>query len=239
MPTLYAGTSGWAYPTWKPDFYPPKLAAAKFLGYYATRLNTVEINYTFRRMVTPKVIEGWVAATQETFRFAIKANQLITHVKRLREAEEFTRRFLDSIQPLAQAGRLGPVLFQLPPFLKQDSALLEAFLAPLPRSAALPLAFEFRHASWFSDGVYEVLRKYGVALCVAESEKLECPDVTTGGFAYYRFRKPEYSAAELKEIERRLNAHVAAGRDVFAYFKHEDTPAGAMYAEGLLKSSGQ
>ncbi|HZQ92189.1 MAG TPA: DUF72 domain-containing protein [Terriglobales bacterium] len=235
MAKVYAGTSGWAYPAWKPDFYPPKLAAAKFLGYYATRLNTVEINYTFRRMVTPKVIEGWVAATPETFRFAIKANQVITHVKRLRDAEEFTRRFLDSIQPLAQAGRLGPVLFQLPPFLKKDAALLDAFLAELPHSAALKLAFEFRHGSWFGDAVYDVLRKYGAALCVAGSEKIECPDVTTGAFAYYRFRKPEYSAGELKQIEAKMREHTQAGHDVFAYFKHEDTPAGARYAEELLK----
>ena len=105
MTSLFAGTSGWAYPSWKPSFYPPKLASNKFLQYYATRLNSVELNYTFRRFVTEKLLAGWIAATPDGFRFSVKAHQTITHVKRLRDTEEFTRSFLASLQPLAESIR--------------------------------------------------------------------------------------------------------------------------------------
>ena len=231
---IYAGTSGWAYPSWKPDFYPPKLAANKFLAHYATRLNTVEVNYTFRRFPTEKILAGWIANTPPQFQFAVKANQVITHIKRLKGTEENVGRFLESIQPLASAGRLGPVLFQLPPNLKADSALLDAFLSSLPHPPALRYAFEFRNQSWFADSTFDLLRRHNAALCVAESENLTVPYVATAGFCYYRFRMPEYSADELAAIEARIAQHRGEGRDVFAYFKHEDTPQGAVYAERLL-----
>ncbi len=143
MARVYAGTSGWAYPSWKPDFYPPKLSSAKFLSYYSGRLNSVELNYTFRRWPTAKLLAGWVAATPPDFKFAVKAHQTITHIKRLREAAEFTKEFISSLEPLAEAGKLGPILFQLPPFLKCDVPRLSEFLAKLPRHARA--AFEFRH----------------------------------------------------------------------------------------------
>ena len=128
---IYAGTSGWAYPSWKPKFYPAKLASAKFLGYYATRLNSVEVNYTFRTEVTAKLLAAWIAATPADFKFAVKAHQTITHIRRLRAAATQTSKFLVSLEPLRDAGKLGPILFQLPPFLKCDIALLEEFLATL------------------------------------------------------------------------------------------------------------
>src|ERR1700722_5385294 len=109
---VYAGTSGWAYATWKPEFYPAKLAAAKFLGYYATRLNSVEVNYTFRRYPTAKLLAGWIAATPAHFKFAVKAHQNITHIKRLHDVAETTSIFLESLEPLREADKLGPVLFQ-------------------------------------------------------------------------------------------------------------------------------
>ncbi|MGH9581157.1 MAG: DUF72 domain-containing protein [Terriglobales bacterium] len=233
MATLYAGTSGWAYPAWKPDFYPAKLPAAKFLGHYATRLNSVEVNVTFRRFATAKMQENWVAATPPEFRFTIKAHQTITHVKRLREAAEFTRSFLGSLQPMVESGRLGGVLFQLPPFLKRDDALLGEFLKTLP--LAVRATFEFRHPSWFADEVLDLLRDAGAALCAAESEKLTAPDIATAGFAYYRMRKSDYSPEERKALRTKVAEHIAAGRDVFVYFKHEDTPEGALYGEELLK----
>lgn len=233
MARLYAGTSGWSYPSWKPDFYPAKLPAKKFLEFYATRLNSVELNVTFRRFATASMQQGWIAATPAEFRFTVKAHQNITHVLRLRDAEEFTRSFLGSLQPMAEAGKLGTVLFQLPPFLKCDTALLADFLKILPR-AARP-AFEFRHPSWFSDEVYRQLQDAGAALCIAESEKLEVPEVVTAYFIYFRLRKAEYSPAERKEIAEKVGGHLAAGRDVFVYFKHEETPDGALYAEELLK----
>jgi uncharacterized protein YecE (DUF72 family) len=232
---IYAGTSGWSYPTWKPSFYPAKLAAAKFLQYYATRLNSVEVNYTFRHYASEKTQLNWCAVTPPEFRFSAKANQTITHIKRLKDATEDARSFLASLQPLSQAGKLGFVLFQLPPFLKADHALLKDFLDGLPAGR---LAFEFRHASWFTEQTWELLRGKNAAICVAESEKLETPDVVTADFAYYRLRKPEYSPAERKEIAKRIEGHAAAKRDVFLYFKHEETPDGALYAEELLEQFG-
>jgi len=235
MPQLYAGTSGFAYPAWKPAFYPAKLASAKFLGYYASRLNSVEINYTFRRLPAVKTLENWVTQTPEGFLFAPKAHERITHQMRLKDAGEFTEVFLRSIDPLRVTRRLGPVLFQLPPFLRCDPATLEAFLGLLP--ADLRVAFEFRHVSWLTDEVYRVLEKHRAALCLAESEKLEIPEVITGDFVYFRLRKLEYSSEDRQALAAKAGAMVGQGRDVFVYFKHEDTPEGALYAEELLRAT--
>lgn len=232
MSHLYAGTSGWAYPSWKPQFYPAKLASKKFLEYYATRLNSVELNYTFRRFASEKIITGWIQSTAPGFMFSAKAHQMITHIKRLREAEDFTRQFLASLQPLAEAGKLGTVLFQLPPFLKADPALLRDFLAALPRS--MRFTFEFRHSSWFNDQIFALLREANAALCLAESESLKVPDVSTAAFTYFRLRKPSYSAEERKQTAGKVAKLLAANQDVFVYYKHEETPEGAAYAEELL-----
>lgn len=232
MPQLYSGTSGWAYPSWKPAFYPEKLAQKKFLSHYATQLNTVEVNFTFRQLVKETTIQNWMQDTPQHFRFGIKAHQVITHIKRLKGTEDFVPRFLATIEPLAAAGKLGPVLFQLPPNLKADEVLLKDFLALLPRS--LPAAFEFRHTSWFADSTYGLLRSCNAALCVAETETITTPDVATGPFVYYRFRKPSYTPEEKRAMIDRIREHMAAGRDVFAYFKHEETPEGALLAVELL-----
>jgi len=228
---VHAGTSGWAYASWKPKFYPAKLASAKFLSYYATRLNSVEVNYTFRSQVTKKLLADWIAATPADFKFAVKAHQKITHIKRLRAAAGQTSKFLISLEPLRDAGKLGPVLFQLPPNLKCDLALLEDFLDTLRYQTRV--AMEFRHPSWFVDDVYERLGRANIALCQAESDKLETPDVATADFCYFRLRKEQYSAGARKKISNRV-AEAAHRGDVFAYFKHEDTPEGALYAESLL-----
>ncbi|MFL6301369.1 MAG: DUF72 domain-containing protein [Terriglobales bacterium] len=229
---LFAGTSGWSYPSWKPGFYPAKLAAARFLQHYSTRLNTVEVNYTFRHYASEKTQQGWCATTPDGFRFSVKAHQRITHIKKLRDAGEDARSFLAGLQPLSEAGKLGCILFQLPPFLRADAELLRDFLQALPAGR---FSFEFRHASWFTDETFSLLKEKGAALCVAESEKLETPDVITANFCYYRMRKPEYSADERKHISKRIEEHAAAGRDVLIYFKHEETPEGALMAEDLLK----
>jgi uncharacterized protein YecE (DUF72 family) len=230
---IYAGTSGWAYATWKPDFYPPKLASAKFLSHYSTRLNTVEVNYTFRHFPTEKLLRGWMAATPEDFTFAVKANQKITHIKRLKDAAEFTGEFIAALQPLDAEKKLGPVLFQLPPYLKCDVGLLKDFLAALPRS--LRSAFEFRHVSWFTEEVYEVMRAANAALCLAESEKLETPDVQTADFVYLRLRKEDYSTKARQALTGKVSGFARKG-DVYMYFKHEDTPEGALYAQDVLAS---
>ena len=234
MGKLYAGTSGWAYPSWKPDFYPEKLASAKFLGHYATRLNTVEVNYTFRRFPTEKLLRGWSEVTPADFQFAVKANQKVTHVSRLKDVGDFTSDFVRALQPLATAGKLGPVLFQLPPYLKADVGLLKTFLATVPRRVRS--AFEFRHVSWFTDEIYAVMREANVALCNAESEKLETPDVQTADFAYLRLRKEEYSSAERKAIARKATELAKTG-DAYIYFKHEETPEGALNAEWLREAT--
>ena len=232
MAKLYAGTSGWAYPSWKPRFYPAKLASGKFLSHYASRLNTVEVNYTFRHFATEKTQTNWNACTPPDFKFSIKAHQNITHVRRLRDAAEITRSFLASLQPLASAGKIAMVLFQLPPFLKADAPLLTDFLSSLPKAGRF--SFEFRHASWFNEQIYDVLRQTNAALCLAENEKLETPNVVTADFCYYRLRKPEYSTEERQRYKETFRRHIEQGHDVFVYFKHEDTPEGAFYAEEML-----
>ncbi|MGB0036515.1 MAG: DUF72 domain-containing protein [Candidatus Acidiferrales bacterium] len=233
MTKIYAGTSGWAYSSWKPRFYPAKLGSAKFLSYYATRLNSVEVNYSFRSLLGEKLLAEWIEATPADFKFAVKAHYTITHVKRLCGAKRLTSQFFSSLSPLREARKLGPVLFQLPPFLKCDAKLLRDFLKILPREPRS--AFEFRHASWFCDEVFDILREAGVALCNAESEKLGTPDVRTADFSYLRLRKSSYSINARKTLATRI-ANLAKQGIVFVYFKHEETPKSALNAERLLKA---
>ncbi|MEO8658038.1 MAG: DUF72 domain-containing protein [Bryobacteraceae bacterium] len=236
MASIYTGTSGFAYASWRPAFYPDKLPASRFLEHYATRLNAVESNYTFRRLVSEKVLDGWMKVSPAGFLFAVKAHQRITHIKRLKDPQEFLPAFLNTLNPLRAAGRLGPVLFQIPPNLKRDDELLATFLGELPQG--LRCVLEVRHASWFEEPVMDLLRRFNVALCRAESEKLVAPDVPTADFVYFRLRKADYSPAERVELAAQAKEHLAAGRDVFAIFKHEDDPAGALYAEELRVACG-
>jgi uncharacterized protein YecE (DUF72 family) len=174
-----------------------------------------------------------VEATPAGFVFAVKANQRITHIRRLKNAGEATELFLRMIDPLRSARRLGPILFQLPPNLKCDPALLSDYLKLLPQD--LRYAFEFRHESWLSEPVYEVLRKHKVSLCVAESERLEVPEVITADFVYYRLRKPDYTEADVEAFAARARELLATGRDLYLMFKHEETPEGAIHAESVLR----
>jgi uncharacterized protein YecE (DUF72 family) len=231
MAQLYTGTSGFAYPSWKPRFYPARMPDKKFLEHYASRLNCVEINYTFRRLPAATTLENWVKATPATFRFACKANMRITHILRLKDVGAALELFLRSIDPLRSSRRLGPVLFQLPPNLKHDVQLLNDFLPLLPRD--LRFSIEFRHTSWLTEAVYDALKTHKVSLCVAESDKLEIPEVLTADFVYYRLRKPEYSEEERKAIADRARELLAQDKDLYLFFKHEETPAGALYAEEI------
>jgi uncharacterized protein YecE (DUF72 family) len=234
MAQIFAGTSGFSYPAWKPDFYPAKLPAKQFLGHYATRLNSVEINYTFRQLPSAKTLEGWLAETPNGFAFSCKAHMRLTHIMKLKEAGSFTEVFLRALEPLRAARRLGPVLFQLGPAFKCDLPRLEAYLALLPRDCRF--AFEFRHISWLTDEVYAVLARHNVALCLAESERLEIPKVFTADFGYFRLRKGDYSAESRQAIAEQAKELLAGGRDAYVYFKHEEDPHGAIWAEELLKS---
>ncbi|HST78862.1 MAG TPA: DUF72 domain-containing protein [Verrucomicrobiae bacterium] len=232
---LYIGTSGWSYASWKPAFFPENLPSKRFLEFYSTQLNAVELNATFRRMPTASAIAGWLGCTTPDFRFAVKAHQSITHFKRLKNADESMRFFLQSMEPMRQAGKMGPVLFQLPPNLKADHGLLGAFVQCLPQ--AYQFAFEFRHDSWFNDQVFEILKTKNVALCWAESEKISTPKVATADFLYYRFREPEYSQPDLDKVAQELEAY-GAQREVYAFFKHEEQPESALNAVTVARKAG-
>lgn len=232
---VWLGCSGWAYPTWKPAFYPAKTSSKKMLEFYATRLNSVEVNYTFRQLPSAATVENWLSQTGADFRFSFKAPQRITHIKRLKECGEALSSFYASLLPVVQASRLGVVLFQLPPNFKADHARLESFLEDA--AGSLRIAFEFRHASWLTDEVFDMMRKYKAALCVAESDELQCPDVVTAPFSCYRFRKSDYNAADMQQLEQQLRSKSEHG-EVFAYMKHEDSPSNALQAAALLTRLG-
>jgi uncharacterized protein YecE (DUF72 family) len=236
-PRLYAGTSGWAYPTWKPDFYPAGTPAKRFLEFYATQLTSVEVNYTFRALPTARTLDGWLAATPAAFRFSFKSPQRITHFKRLHECEHDVAQFVTALEPVQRADKLGLLLFQLPPNFKVDTERLRSFLGmpALRAKDAPPIAFEFRHESWFADETYAVLREHNAALCIAESDDVLTPEVhTAAGYACYRLRRNGgYSALELDAFAKRFAA-LAEQRDVYVYFKHEDEPTGALNATAFL-----
>jgi uncharacterized protein YecE (DUF72 family) len=230
---IHIGTSGWAYPSWKPGFYPQAVSQKKFLEYYATQLNSVEVNYTFRHLPTASTLAAWLASSGSGFCFSFKAPQKLTHILRLKNAAETVAALSRALTPVVSAGQMGVVLLQLPPNFKADVPRLDSFLADAG-ACGLRMAFEFRHETWFCEEVYEALRRHGVALCAAESDDLETPEIVTAAFACYRFRKNEYSAEQLDRIERTLRQRSAQG-EVFAYFKHEDQPTGALCAVDMLR----
>jgi uncharacterized protein YecE (DUF72 family) len=232
MPQLFCGTSGFAYASWKPAFYPQKLPAKGFLEHYSSRLNAVEINYTFRQLPKAATLETWVQATPDGFLFPVKMHQRITHIARLKESP-FEQAFFQAIDPLRTSRRLGPILVQLPPNLKADPSLLASFLQRLPSD--LRFAFEFRHESWFSDSTYDLLAARQAALCLAESAKIETPRRLTAPFAYFRLRKEAYSVQQRLDLGAQAAQILRDGSDVFLFFKHEESPDGALYAEEILR----
>jgi uncharacterized protein YecE (DUF72 family) len=227
---LYAGTSGFSYPEWKGSFYPEDLAQSGFLAYYAGKFDTVEVNNTFYRFPAAKVLAQWSQETGEGFRFAIKANQRITHKSRLADTGPVVADFVERCHAIGD--RLGPILFQLPPYLRRDDERLGAFLATLP--AGVRYAMEFRHRSWFTEEVYAALAGAGVALVLSEDEKLETPRTATAGFCYLRLRKERYDAAALAAWREWIHARLAEGCDVYAYFKHDEAGASPEAAVRLL-----
>jgi uncharacterized protein YecE (DUF72 family) len=223
------GTSGYNYPEWRGSFYPRDLPASRMLGFYAERLDTVEINASFYRMPTATTVAGWAAATPRGFVFTLKAPQRITHMRRLRDVEEPLRLFCDVARALGD--KLGPLFFQLPPNFKKDTGRLRDVLAQLPSD--LRCAFEFRHASWFADDVYEALRARDAALCVADTEAGHTPDEPTASWGYYRLRNVEYEDAQLAEWAAALTRPARA--EAFCYFKHEDEGTGPALAARLRR----
>jgi uncharacterized protein YecE (DUF72 family) len=237
---LFVGTSGFAYKEWRPEFYPADLKDAHMLGFYASKLNSVEINYTFYREPSPSMLEGWAAKTPEDFAFALKANRKITHVRRLGDVDDVLERFLDAAGKLGS--RLGPVLFQLPPTMPYDAETLDAFLARLPGGDmpnACRCAMEFRHSSFDSDEVREKLARADVAWCVSDTDERDAQMARTArSFVYLRLRKIEYGDDALKGWVARVDEMLDGGSDAYVYFKHEDTAAGAMYALSMREALG-
>lgn len=229
---LWVGTSGFQYPEWKGTFYPEDMAAAKMLPFYAERFATTEVNYTFRRIPSPKTIENWCKLTPEKFKFALKAPQKITHFAKLQGCDDTLTYFYKVVSALGE--RLGPVLFQLPPFLRKDVSLLGDFVRCFPQE--MRAAFEFRHASWFDEEVFGVLRTCNVALCIAESDKLSAPLVSTANFGYLRLRREDYTHEDVQRWADNIKAQESNWSDAFVYFKHEESGIGPKLAGQLLEA---
>jgi uncharacterized protein YecE (DUF72 family) len=227
---LYVGTSGYSYKPWKGPFYPKDLPAAQMLRYYGGRFRAVEINSTFFNMPKTSVLEGWAGEVPAGFQFALKAPRQITHMRKLDNAGELVSHLIDVAGVLKE--HQGPLLFQLPPTLKKDVARLRAFLALLPME--LRAAFEFRHASWFDEEVFDLLRDHRAALCVADADDdLDVPLAATADWGYLRLRRADYGDEGLKEWVKRVQGQ--DWRDVFVFFKHEDEGKGPRLAERYME----
>jgi len=225
----WIGTSGFQYKEWKGSFYPEKLSLPKMLAFYASVFNSTEINYTFRSLPSDKTIARWRDETPADFRFSLKAPQRVTHFAKLRKCGDAMSEFRHAVKGLGK--KLGPVLFQLPETFKADPALLNDFLESLPKGLAA--AFEFRHESWFTDEVFAALAARNAALCLAESEELTTPRVTTADFGYLRLRRDHYTDKEIHNWAEFIQAQSGKWKDAFAYLKHEDTAAGTGFAKKL------
>lgn len=227
---IYIGTSGYNYPEWKGSFYPAGLPSAGMLPYYAERFPTVEINYTFYRFPNEKTLAGWSAATPEPFKLTLKAPRRITHDAKLRQVEALTRSFCDLAGTLGP--KLGALLFQLPPSFKKDLKVLADFLASLPPAA--PAAFEFRHASWHDESVWELLRSREKALCVADTDTLSTPVVTTASFGYFRLRDEGYTEGDIARWADTIAGVAERCPTIYVYFKHEEQGKGPEFAKKLI-----
>jgi uncharacterized protein YecE (DUF72 family) len=226
---VFVGTSGYNYPEWRGTFYPEKFSTDKMLAYYAERFPTVEINYTFYRVPTEKLLAGWAAGTPEQFSFTLKAPRRITHDSKLQRCEDLTHAFCRT--SLTLGPKLGILLFQLPPNFKKDAGVLREFTEILPEGTRA--AFEFRHPSWFDAEIFSVLRARNLALCVADSEKLSAPVEITADYAYFRLRDEGYQQADIERW-----ADVLRGLDLsggaYVYFKHEEHGLGPEFAKRLM-----
>jgi uncharacterized protein YecE (DUF72 family) len=216
---LLAGTSGYAFKEWKGNFYPADLKDDGWLGYYASKFPSVEINNTFYRLPKESVLEGWAAQVPDDFTFAIKASQRITHFARLKEEAASPLDYL--LRVTSKLGhRLGPTLFQLPPNLKKDLPRLKGFLGLLPKDRRFTI--EFRHESWFEDDVATALREHDVAMCLAEQDDFKCPVVSTASWGYLRLHRLDYDEAALGEWAKCVAAQ--GWSEAYVYFKHDESP---------------
>ena len=229
---LWIGTSGYAYPKWKGTFYPAKFPDREMLKFYGQQFPTVELNNTFYRLPTEKNVAQWAESVPPGFQFAMKMNQRVTHILKLRNSEPLLKHFLQMVSLLDDGDHLGPILIQLPPTFRADLAVLEEFLAQRPR--AFRFAFEVRHASWHAEETYALLRKHETAWCLAETDDAGTPEVITAPFTYLRLRRDSYTPKQLSAWRQRINGWLGQGLDVYAYLKHEDEGKAPAYARRLL-----
>jgi uncharacterized protein YecE (DUF72 family) len=219
----FVGTSGWHYDHWREAFYPPKLAKAGWLGFYARRFETVELNNSFYRLPSEDAFAAWRDASPPKFIFAVKVSRFITHIKRLKNIEEPLQNFVSRARILGE--KLGPLLYQLPPGLHRDDGRLESFLSELPRG--MRHVFEFRHQSWLDDGVFDLLRRYQAGLCIFDMPSLTCPVMATTDFAYVRFHGSRglysscYSDQELADWAQKIARLAANLKAVYIYFNND------------------
>ncbi len=227
---LHVGTSGYYYPKWKGSFYPQSLPAKQMLKYYAEQFRDVEINYTFKNLLTESTLETWKSQVPADFTFALKAPERITHIKRLKGVDEVITQFFEIAGELGN--RLGPTLFQLPPNFKKDASRLQEFIELLPSNRRA--AMEFRHASWFDEEVFDLLRKHRVALCIAEEkDDLKVPCVATADWGYVRLRRDNYSGPELKTWMTQIMKQ--DWKETFVFFKHDDEGKGPKLAKMFME----
>ena len=226
---IFIGTSGYNYPEWKGSFYPSDLPTSRMLSYYSERFSTVEINYTFYRLPSEKVVGNWGRGTPEGFAFTLKAPRRITHDARLRDCDDILQVFGQRARTLGP--KLGVLLFQLPPSLRKDLEALDAFLDWVPPD--LRVTMEFRHASWHSEDVLQRLRDRNVALCIADSEKMTTPTEVTSDFGYFRLRDEGYQEEDIARWAGVITEHGRQWKDVFVYFKHEEQGRGPEFARSL------
>ncbi|HKN12750.1 MAG TPA: DUF72 domain-containing protein [Candidatus Binatus sp.] len=249
MARAYIGTSGWNYRHWRGTFFPEELPTKQWLSFYASRFNSVEINYTFYRLPSKEACEAWYRQTPEKFRFVVKASRYITHIKRLRNVHESWHDFLDRVLVLKE--KLGPILLQFPSNFRASESNLESvaeFLEYAGRADSRRLALEFRDRSCFEKEMMAVLRKHRAALVISHSSRYPVPEVNaTSDFMYFRFHGPKemfassYSDAELREWATTMNAFLGRRRDVYAYFNNDaggHAPRDAQVLLQQLQSSG-
>ncbi|HXI56785.1 MAG TPA: DUF72 domain-containing protein [Polyangia bacterium] len=232
MQTL-VGTSGYSYAPWKGRFYPEKISGAQMLPFYAGHFPTVEINNTFYRMPNPDMLKTWAEQTPDSFRFALKSPRRITHEKKLSISDDSLVRLYDAAAMLGH--KLGPILFQLPPFLRKDTPKLTAFLAQLPPGTRA--AFEFRHESWFVPEVFDALSARDAALCIAEAEDFTTPLHATASWGYLRLRRQDYDDAALASWASRISGQ--AWNESYVFLKHEDEGKGPVLAKKLIALLGE
>ena len=227
---IHVGTSGYSYAEWKGSFYPEDLAASGMLEYYSARLSTVEINNTFYRLPSEKVLKDWAGKTPDAFTLTLKAPRRMTHQARLRNCEDLLEVSCERARTLGL--KLGVLLFQLPPYFRKNLDVLDAFVRLLPSD--LRVAFEFRHDSWHSDDVLDLFRDRNIALCVTDGEKSKPPAVATAGHAYFRLRDEGYQETDIERWAGTIAEIAATVTDVFVYFKHEEAGKGPEFARLLM-----